>query len=37
MSTLNETDILFVERNGQLYQITSDQMYTLNDTELLLV
>ena len=37
MSTLNETDILFVERNGQLYQITSDQMYTLNDTDLLLV
>lgn len=37
MSTLNETDILFVERNGQLYQITSDQMSTLNDTDLLLV
>ena len=37
MSTFNDTDILLVERNGNLHQFTYDQMSTLNDNDILLV
>ena len=37
MSTVNNTDLFLVERDGQLHNITSDDMSTLNDTDLLLV
>ena len=37
MSTLNNTDLFLVERDGQNHQITRDQMSTLNDNDLLLV
>ena len=37
MSTVNNSDLLVVERDGNLYQIAYDQMSTLNDDDLLLV
>ena len=37
MSTINDSDLLLVERNGNLHQITYDQMSTLNDDDILLV
>lgn len=37
MSTLNDNDLLIVERNGIQYQIRSDEMSTLADTDLLVV
>ena len=37
MSTINNSDLLFVERDGNLYQITYDQMSTLNDDDLFCV
>ena len=37
MSTINDSDLLLVERNGTLHQITYDQMSTLNDDDILLV
>ena len=37
MSAVNNSDLLVVERDGNLYQIAYDQMSTLNDDDLLLV
>jgi len=37
MSTLNDADLLLVERNGIQYHVTSADMSNLNDTDLLLV
>lgn len=37
MSTVNNSDLLLVERNGNLHQITYDQMSTLNDDDILLI
>ena len=37
MSTLNNNDQLLVQRNGQHYYVTPDQMSELHDTDLMLV
>ena len=37
MSTVNDTDLLLVERGGIQYQITYDELADINDTDLLLV
>jgi|5_EtaG_2_1085323.scaffolds.fasta_scaffold13191_2 hypothetical protein len=37
MSTINDSDLLAVERSGTLYQVRSDEMSTLNDTDLLAI
>ena len=37
MSTVNNSDLLVVERDGNLYQIAYDQMSTLNDDDLFCV
>ena len=37
MSTINDADLLAVERSGTLYQVRSDELSTLNDTDLLAV
>lgn len=37
MSTVNDTDLLLVERDGTQYKITFDEMSTINDDDLLLV
>ena len=37
MSTINDSDLLAVERSGTLYQVRSDELSTLNTTDLLAV
>ena len=37
MSTINNSDLLLVERDGNLYQIAYDQMSTLNDNDIFCV
>ena len=37
MSTINDSDLLAVERSGTLYQIRRDELSTLNDTDLLAI
>ena len=37
MSTVNDTDLLAVERDGTQYQVPYSDMSTLNDTDLLII
>ena len=37
MSTVNDTDLLMVEREGTQYKVKTDSMSTLQETDLLLV